>query len=318
VSFKDTYKELFKAEPPCTVRYEESNADIISEGRGFMSAFDYTMQLKVGCEGSCRYCYVAAKFGFTPKEVRGPEGKNWGFLIRRKKDIEKKLTKHLNKRTLAGQCLYWSGVTDPYTNPPRTTRNVWEILLQTPLELRPRRIALQTRYRPDRDAKLIAEYCKDTVPSDGGPAVVVSYSIGTDRNDIIRAWERATPSFEQRLKAITTLRQNGIFVVVTLSPFAPWNDLLGSLKRFQDLGVAYITVLFFKENTHGACTPKVFLQYLREVFPYLLDESWQSDRVEEIKGVYGENRVLVGQKGFESLAKPQDVIHATQQKEKLT
>ena len=54
----------------------------------------------------------------------------------------------------------------------------------------------KTRFRPDRDVELIREYCHSTSPSDEGPSVLVSYSIGTDRNDLIHVWERATPLFE--------------------------------------------------------------------------------------------------------------------------
>ena len=145
---------------------------------------------------------------------------------------------------------------------------------------------------------------RGTSPSDAGPPIVVSFSMGTDRNDLIRAWERATPRFEQRMRTVETLRQNGLFVVVTLSPFSLWDDLPSRLKQFKAWGIPYITVLFFKESGKWASTPKAFLAYLRETYPLLLSPTWQAERVEEMKAIYGEDRVLVGQPGFTSLANP--------------
>lgn len=188
------------------------------------------------------------------------------------------------------------------------SRAVWEALLATPWELRPRRIAVQTRYMAGRDAEVMAAYSASSRPADGGPAVLVSYSIGTDRNGLIRAWEAATPSFEQRMMTVERLRRADLPVVVTLSPMAVWNDLRAAVERFRTLGAAYLTCLFFKENAHGATTPKRFLDHLRRDFPMLLDPTWQQRQVEVMQDVFGEGRVLVGQAGFASLANPQAVM----------
>ena len=174
------------------VTWETSQADILSPGRGFMDVFDFTMQLQVGCPGGCLFCYVPSRARLTPPAVRGPDGRNWGFLVRNKEKVIEKLEKHLQRGVLADKTVYGSGVTDPYAAPPSITRSLWTTLLHTPAALRPRRIAIQTRFRPDRDVAQIKRYAAETVSSDGGPAVVVSYSIGTDRNDLIAAWEHAT------------------------------------------------------------------------------------------------------------------------------
>jgi hypothetical protein len=144
----------------------------------------------------------------------------------------------------------------------------------------------------------MTEYLTATQPTDGGPAVLVSFSIGTDRDDLIHAWERATPSFEQRVASVERLRRVGVPVVVTLSPMALWNDLRAAAERFRDLGVSYLTCLFFKENTRGATTPKRFLNYLRREFPMLLDPAWQQAQTAVLQEVFGPRRVLVGQPGI--------------------
>lgn len=47
--YKEVYRHLFQTDPPATVTWGTSQADILSPGRGFMGAFDFTMQLQVGC-----------------------------------------------------------------------------------------------------------------------------------------------------------------------------------------------------------------------------------------------------------------------------
>jgi DNA repair photolyase len=217
------------------------------------------------------------------------------------------LQRNLRDGDLRDKTIYWSGATDPYASKPAVSRAVWETLAAAPCELRPRRIAVQTRYMAGRDAESMAAYSASSRPSDGGPAVVVSYSIGTDRNDLIRAWEAATPSFEQRMTTVERLCRARLPVVVTLSPMALWNDLRTAVERFQALGALYLTCLFFKENVRGASTPKRFLKYLRREYPMLLDPAWQQQQVQTMRAVFGEPGVLVGQAGFTSLACPQNV-----------
>jgi len=308
-TYDQTYLQIHGRPPPQKVTFAESDADIISVGRGFMGGFDYTMQIQVGCPGGCLFCYVCEGFRLAPKDVR----QNWGFEVRNKRNVTRKFRKHLENGTLADKTIYWSGVTDPYAAKPAVTQELWQILCETPSQLRPRRLVVQTRFRPDRDVQLIAKYCQLTAASDSGPPVVVSYSIGTDRDDLIRAWERATPVFEQRMRAIENLRQAGIFVVPTLSPFALWDDLPTTLKQFKALGIPYITVLFFKEKTKSADTPQGFLAYLRREYPVLLNPIWQAGQVEKIEAIFGVGRVLVGQDGFTSLANPHRVVEMNEQ-----
>ena len=299
--FQRLYEHFFHREPPDRVTWESSQADILSQGRGFMDGFNLTMQLHVGCPGGCLFCYVRNQARLAPKEVRGA---NWGFRVRNKEGAVEKLQKHLQRGRLADKTIYWSGVTDPYAAAPTLTRAIWTTLLSAPAELRPRRIAVQTRFRPDRDTALIRQYAAETATSDGGPAVVVSYSIGTDRNDLIHAWEHATPSFEQRMTAIHTLCEAGVFVVAALSPLGLWHDLHGTLTFFKTWGVAYMTCLFLKEHTPSANTPPYFLDYVREHYPMLLDERWQAEQVRTMQAVFGVDRVLLGKEGFDSLVRP--------------
>jgi DNA repair photolyase len=288
------------------VKWETSQADVLNPAGGFMSNFDYTMQFMVGCPGGCSYCYVISGYRLTPWSVKGEQGRTWGYVVRQKARAIEKFKRHLDRGDLADKTIYWSGITDPYAAPPYLTQPLWQVLIEAAPELQPRRIAVQTRFRPDRDAELIARYEEIASPSDGGPAVVISYSIGTDRNDLIRAWEKATPTFEMRLRAIEKLREARLWVVPTLSPLGMWKDLSGTLKQFKAWEIPYITTLFFKPTTAASSTPRLFLNYLSEHYPNLLDPQWQADRVAEMQQVYGD-LVLIGQDGFSSLTAPQKV-----------
>lgn len=301
--YDDIYRELHGGAPPERLIVLQSDADVLSPARGFMAGFDYTLQLQVGCPGGCHFCYVPAGFRLAPAEMRGPM---WGYRVRRKTGAVAQFARRLEAGVLADKTIYWSGVTDPYAAPSDLTRPVWEALLAAPPELRPRRIAVQSRFNVARDAELIGEYARTTRPADGGPAVVVSLSVGTDKDALIRAWERSTPLFAQRMGCIEKLRAQGIRVVVTLSPFALWNDLTDALVRLREMGVAYLTVLFLKEKTPSANTPSVFLAYVRsrDDLRVLLDRAWQEERLAEMQVVFGEGRVIEGQPGFASLALP--------------
>ena len=299
-SYDQIYERFFNAPPPEQVEYRESNTDILREARGFIEGFDITLQTQFGCPGGCLFCYVPSGRMLTPDSLRGAQ---WGFEVRPKRDVEKKFAAHLQKGDLADKTIYWSGVTDPYATRPAETRAIWEILNHAPAHLRPRRIAIQTRYRPDRDAVAIAEYVRSTHSADEGPAVVVSYSIGSDREDLIKAWERATPSYKQRMTAIQTLREAGIWVVPTLSPFGLWNDLVATLEQFKAWDIPYITTLFFKKATDSANTPSLFLQYLEREYPMLLDPQWQNQQLATLRQIFA-NHVLLYKAGFASLTAP--------------
>jgi DNA repair photolyase len=312
LTYAQTYQVLFGRQPPHTITWETSTAGILNPGRGFMGAFDYTLQVQVGCPGGCLFCYVPTGARLTPREIRGNDGGTWGFRVRNKADVIAKLQKHLQQGDLADKTIYWSGITDPYAAPPAITRTLWTTLLQAPSDYRPRRLVVQTRFRPDRDVDLMADYQETTTPIDSGPALLISYSIGTDDNHWIAAWEKATPRFEQRLQAIHTLRQAGLFVVATLSPLGFWQDLSGTLTQLQAWGVAYLTTLFLKQGTPSAKTPTRFLAYLQAQHPQLLDPAWQAEQLHIMQAIYGEQLVLVGQAGFSSLVHPHLVVASEQ------
>lgn len=303
-TYDHIYESFFNAPTPHKITYRESSTDILREGRGFIDGFDMTMQTQVGCPGGCFFCYVPSGRMLTPGDLRGGQ---WGFEVRSKRNVVKRFAAHVEKGDLAGKTIYWSGVTDPYATRPAETRAIWDILNQAPAHLRPRRIAVQTRFRPDRDVEAMQRYNDSTVSADGGPPLVVSYSIGSDREDLILAWEHATPSFKQRFTTIKNLRQAGIWVVPTLSPFGLWTNLKSTLEQFKAWGIPYITCIFMKKATESANTPPRFLQYLEREYPMLLDPNWKREQLGIMRSVYGDN-VLLYKAGFASLTAPHKAL----------
>lgn len=300
LNFAGEHARIAGSAMPDRTAYGVSEADVLARGRGFIGGFDFTLQTQVGCPAACQFCYVRRGARLAPADVR----RNWGFVVRRKRRVAEKWRAHLDSGELAGRTVYWSGVTDPYSDAPVVTRAIWTELLEIPAAMRPRRIAVQSRFRVDRDVDLIAEYVRQTNPSDGGPPVVVSLSIGTDRDDLIAAWERATPRFESRMATVSRLCDAGVCVVVTLSPFCVWNDLQQAAARWKEAGVPYLTVLFYKDDCAASLTPPAFLARLMEVCPEVLDRRWQRERLEELMRCYGADRVIPGRDGFASLTAP--------------
>ncbi len=175
--YERMYQAQFDAPSPGETVYGASRAPILSRATGFLRGFDLTMQIQVGCPGGCLYCYVPTNAWFTSHRARGPGGRLWGYRVFNKDEVIAQLRQNLLAGVLRDRTIYWSGVTDPYAAPPAVTRGLWKTLIESPPPLRPRRIVVQTRFRPDRER--MAAYAASTVPLDGGPAVVVSFSVGT-------------------------------------------------------------------------------------------------------------------------------------------
>lgn len=301
--YSRTYREVKGMDRPDKLEIGKSRADIISPARGFLGGFEYTMQLQVGCPGGCLFCYVPNSPRLAPADIRA----RWGFEVREKSDPAIRLRYLLENGVLADKKVYWSAVTDPYAVRGSVTRDIWKVLIDTPTNLRPRRILVQSRFKVDRDKELIADYASSFSGSDALPSVVVSLTIGTDRDDLIHSWERATPDFGQRMKTLQRLRQAGIKVIPTLSPFSIWNDLTLTMEQFRELDIRMISVIFLKERTSTARTPQAFLRYIKRNFPCLLDPAWQKSQLVLMEAVMGAGHVLVGQEGFRRLAVPEGV-----------
>src|SRR3712207_5187028 len=96
--FEETYSQVHGLQPPGELTVLESDAEVLSPARGFMTGFDYTLQMMVGCPGGCLFCYVPAGFRLAPAEMRGAA---WGYRVRRKVGAIEKFTRKLEAGVLA-------------------------------------------------------------------------------------------------------------------------------------------------------------------------------------------------------------------------
>jgi DNA repair photolyase len=88
------------------VTYKNS-ASILTEAKGFMASYDYTLNPYSGCSFGCTYCYAA--FFSRSEEQR----KNWGYWVHVKENALQLLLK-FRKKSLHEKTIYMSSVTDPY------------------------------------------------------------------------------------------------------------------------------------------------------------------------------------------------------------
>lgn len=89
------------------VEYKKA-ASILTEAKGFMGTYDYTLNPYSGCSFGCTYCY-AAFFSRSAEKM-----KNWGKWLVVKENALELLKKFDAKKTLSGKTIYMSSVTDPY------------------------------------------------------------------------------------------------------------------------------------------------------------------------------------------------------------
>ena len=200
---------------------EYSNASsILTEGKGFMDGYDYTLNPYSGCSFGCNYCYAA--FFATTKEKMD----SWGYWVRVKENALQLLMKQ-RKKPLLNKTIYLSSVTDPYQPIERElelTRNILKELIK----YHEVRLVIQTRSPiVTRDIDLFKQF----------KAIQVNMSVTTDSEDVRKAFEPLCPSNRVRIKAITEIQKAGINSCITMTPLLPIIDADEFAKTLLETGV---------------------------------------------------------------------------------
>ena len=185
---------------------------VLNPGSGFMSEYDYTLNIYRGCAFGCTYCYAAF---FTKNDE---EQKTWGEWLSVKENVVE-LFQRMPKGSLDGKTIYMSTTTDPYQPVERKlelTRKVLEILARNH---RPH-LVVQTR------SPLV---CRDrdhlrSIIRNGGK-VQVNMTVTTDDEKVRKAFEPDCPSNKRRLEAVLTLAKSGIRTCVTMTPLLAVRDI---------------------------------------------------------------------------------------------
>jgi DNA repair photolyase len=199
------------------------SASILTECKGFMESYDYSLNPYSGCTFGCNYCY-AAFFARTSEERV-----NWGNWLKVKENALQLLIKW-RKKPLIDKTIYMSSVTDPY-QPIEKQLELTRSILKELLEFHKTRLVIQTR-SPfiTRDIDLLQQF----------ENIQVNMTVTTDSEDVRKAFEPLCPSNKSRLKAISEITQAGIQTCITLTPLLPVinantfsDDLLKSgVKKF--------------------------------------------------------------------------------------
>ena len=183
------------------------SSGILTQPKGFVGAYDYTLNPYSGCSFGCNYCY-AAFFSRT-----AGERENWGGWVKVKENALGLLIKY-RKRPLLDKSIYISSVTDPYQPIEKELELTRGVLKELLYYHRPR-LVIQTRSPlVTRDLDLFKKFI----------SIQVNMTVTTDSEIVRKAFEPLCPSNELRLKAIKELTDNGIKTCITMTPLLPIND----------------------------------------------------------------------------------------------
>lgn len=185
------------------ITYTQASS-ILTEAKGFMSFYDYTLNPYSGCAFGCTYCYAA--FFSRSMELR----QNWGYWLHIKQNAIQ-LLERFRKKSLQDKFIYMSSVTDPY-QPIEKELELTRSLLQELLLHHQPRLVVQTRGPlVTRDIDLFQKFHH----------IQVNMTITTDNESVRRTFEPLCPSNSLRLEAIKKINAAGVPTCITLTPLLP-------------------------------------------------------------------------------------------------
>jgi DNA repair photolyase len=192
----------------------------LTEAKGFMGAYDYTLNPYSGCSFGCTYCYAAF---FSRSE---DQRQNWGKWLYVKENALQLLIK-LRKKPLKDKTIYMSSVTDPYQPIERDLKLTRSILKELLVYHQPR-LVIQTRSPiVSRDIDLLKEF----------KTIQVNMTITTDSEKVRKVFEPLCPSNTIRLKAIKEVNTAGINTCITMTPLLPIENAEDFAKTLLNTGI---------------------------------------------------------------------------------
>lgn len=238
-------------------------ASILTEAKGFMDAYDYTLNPYSGCSFGCTYCYAAF---FSRSE---DQRKNWGYWLHVKQNALQLLTK-FRKKSLLNKTIYMSSVTDPY-QPIERELKLTRSLIKELLVYHQPRLVIQTRSPiVTRDIDLLKQY----------KVVQVNMTITTDSERVRKVFEPLCPSNTSRMKAIQEVNEAGVNSCITMTPLLPVEDAEDFAKRLLDTGIKKFIIQPFHSDKGK------FVASTRENAMRLVKEmNWTTDKYNTVLDV---------------------------------
>lgn len=269
---------------------------ILSATSGFIAEAGFTHSLTPArnCTYGCTYCYVptlGVYGGLKPDDWR-----RWGRFTTFKTNAAELLRRELR----ASQKIYCSPLVDPY-QPAEAEEQMMPRILDALLATPPRVFVLQTR-GPSiaRDLDRLRALARRT-------AVRVSFSITTNRDDIVRLYEPHCATFRERLETVSILREAGIETYATLAPLLPCDPEALAAAALEASGRDLIgdPLHVRAVKRHGATTrDAAFRVSDANGYNAYLDPAFQASLIERIDRVAraAGRSFTVGPRGFARLA----------------
>jgi DNA repair photolyase len=253
-------------------------AGILTEAKGFMASYDYTLNPYSGCAFGCTYCYAA--FFSRSLALR----QNWGYWLHVKENALQLLEK-FRKKSLHDKRIYMSSVTDPYQLIEKEL-GLTRSLLQELLVYHQPRLVIQTRSPlATRDIDLFQQFHH----------IQVNMTITTDNEVVRKVFEPLCPSNAVRLEAIKQVNDAGVPACITLTPLLPIEDAERFAKMLLNTGVnKFIIQPFHSEKGR-------FVGATREDASRLIKEmNWTMDKYQMVYDVLQKYipDIGVGKDGF--------------------
>jgi DNA repair photolyase len=192
------------------IRRRVAAKSILSATTGFIAEAGFTHSLTPArnCTFGCTYCYVPTLRVFGG--LKPEDWKRWGQFTTFKTNAADLLRRELRP----DQAIYCSPLVDPY-QPAEAEEHEMPRILDAVIESPPRVFTIQTRGPLIlRDLDRLRVLAKRTT-------LRVSFSITTNRDDVVRLYEPHCAPVAERFDTVKALRAAGIETYATLAPLLP-------------------------------------------------------------------------------------------------
>lgn len=246
---------------------------ILTQAKGFMESYDYTLNPYSGCSFGCNYCYAA----FFARSTEQKD--NWGQWVKVKDNALQLLIKW-RKKPLIDKTIYISSVTDPYQPIEKELELTRSILNELANYHKPR-LVIQTRSPlVTRDIDLLKKF----------DVVQVNMTVTTDSEDVRKAFEPICPSNKSRLKAIQEVTASGIQTCITMTPLLPVQNPNEFVKELLNTGVKKFIVQPFhpEKGKFVASTRELAIEQMKKM-------NWNESKYNEAVEVFRKELPWLGE-----------------------
>jgi len=246
---------------------------ILTQAKGFMESYDYTLNPYSGCSFGCNYCYAA----FFARSTEQKD--NWGKWVKVKENALQLLIKW-RKKPLIDKTIYISSVTDPY-QPIEKELELTRSILNELVNYHKPRLVIQTRSPLiTRDIDLLTKF----------DVVQVNMTVTTDSEDVRKAFEPICPSNKSRLKAIQEVTESGIQTCITMTPLLPLQNPNEFVKELLNTGVKKFIVQPFhpEKGKFVASTRELAIEQMKKM-------NWSESKYNEAVEVFRKELPWLGE-----------------------